>query len=250
MPKTFVTVTTPSGSCEAYLSAPDTAGPFAPVLFYMDGVGYRPTVHAMADRIADEGYVVLLPNLFYRDGPQGPIDVAHRMSQDNRATLIEQVMSLTPDKILSDAGAYLAFLAAQKNVIPGAKAGITGYCMGSSMAIRTAARYPARVAAIGGFHGGRLVTDAPDSPHRLLATVEAQMAFGHADKDAGMPPEAIAEFDKALAVRGLPYVSELYAGALHGFTMADLAVYNKAADTKHWDRLFAVFAAALQRPQN
>ena len=196
------------------------------------------------------GYVGLLPNLFYRDGPQGPIDVAQRMSQDNRPKLIEQVMSLTPQRVLSDAGAFLAFLAAQKNVIAGAKAGITGYCMGSSMAIRTAARYPSQVGAVAGFHGGRLVTDNPASPHRLLATVEAQLYFGHADQDAGMPPDAIAEFDKALAVRGLPFQAELYAGALHGFTMSDLPVYNKAAADKHWERLLALLGAALQRPQN
>ena len=250
MPKTFVTFATPDGTCEAYLSAPDGPGCFAPVLFYMDGVGYRPPVHAMADRIAAAGYVVLLPNLFYRDGPQGPIDIAQRMGPENRPKLIAQVMSLTPDKVLSDAGAFLGFLAAQNNVIPGAKAGITGYCMGSSMAVRTAARYPAQIGAAAGFHGGRLVTDDPASPHRLLATVTAELVFGHADQDAGMPPEAIAAFDEALAVRGLPYLSELYTGALHGFTMTDLAVYNKAADDKHWQRLLALFGAALQRPQN
>lgn len=241
-----VDIETSDGACDSYISHPNGAGPFPAVLFYMDGIGIRPVLREMADRLARSGYYVLLPNMFYRRGRASAVDVGDVLKPDNRAALMELVSSLTPERVVSDAGAFLEFLAAQKEVESGSRVGLTGYCMGGGMVMRTAARYSTRVASAASFHGGRLATASPDSPHHLVPRITAELYFGHADQDQSMTPEDIARLEGALQKAGSRYQAELYTGALHGFTMTDLPVYNKAACDRHWDRLLALFGRTLR----
>jgi carboxymethylenebutenolidase len=241
-----VDLKTPDGTCDSYISYPKGAGPFPAVLFYMDGIGIRPVLREMADRLAENGYYVLLPNMFYRAGRATPIVVAEVLRPENRAALMELVSSLTPERVVSDAGAFLEFLATQKEVRSGSPVGLTGYCMGGAMVVRTAAHYPERVASAASFHGGRLATALPDSPHHLVGRITAELYFGHADQDHGMTPQDIARLEDALQKAGSCYQAELYPGALHGFTMPDLPAYNKAACDQHWERLLALFGRTLK----
>jgi carboxymethylenebutenolidase len=241
-----IDIKTPDGVCDSYIACPNTGGPFAAVLFYMDGIGIRPVLREMADRLAASGYYVLLPNMFYRRGSATPIDVAEILKPENRASLMELVHSLTPERVVRDAGVFLDFLDAQREVASSMAVGLTGYCMGGGMVVRTAAHYPERIASAASFHGGRLATDAPDSPHRLVNRITAELYFGHADQDAGMTAEDIARLDEALRQSGSRHRTELYTGALHGFTMPDLPVYSKAACDQHWDRLLALYARTLK----
>jgi len=241
-----IDIKTPDGLCDSYIACPNTSGPFAAVLFYMDGIGIRPVLREMADRLAANGYYVLLPNMFYRRGRAEPVDVAEILSPKNRASLMDLVHSLTPERVVRDANVFLDFLAAQREVAGSTPVGLTGYCMGGGMVVRTAAHYPERVASAASFHGGRLATDAPDSPHRLVNRITAKLYFAHADQDAGMTAEDIARLDEALRKAGSRSRTELYSGALHGFTMPDLPVYNKAACDQHWDRLLSLFASTLK----
>jgi carboxymethylenebutenolidase len=241
-----IDIKTPDGVCDSYISCPNAGGPFAAVLFYMDGIGIRPVLREMADRLAANGFYVLLPNMFYRSGRAAPVDVAEVLKPENRASLMDLVKSLTPERVLRDAGVFLDFLGAQKEVTPGGRVGLTGYCMGGGMVMRTAAHYPERVASAASFHGGRLATDAPDSPHRLVNRITAELYLGHADQDASMTAEDIVRLDEALQKAGARYRAELYTGALHGFTMPDLPVYSKAACDQHWDRLLALYGRTLK----
>jgi carboxymethylenebutenolidase len=241
-----VDIKTPDGTCDGYMSCPEGKGPFPAVLFYMDGIGIRPVLYEMADRLAKNGYYVLPPNMFYRGGRAPPIVVAEVLKPENRAALMERVSSLTPERVTSDAGAFLEFLGAQREVKSGSPVGLTGYCMGGVMVMRTAAHYPARVASAATFHAGRLATDSPESPHHLVGRITAEFYFGHADQDHGMTPQDIARLEQALQKAGSRYQSELYTGALHGFTMPDLPAYNKAACDQHWDRLLTLFGRTLK----
>jgi carboxymethylenebutenolidase len=148
---------------------------------------------------------------------------------------------LTPDAISRDGEAYLDFLSTAAT----GPVGITGYCMGARVGWRIAAAYPNRVNALGGFHGGGLVTDAPESPHRSAEKLEAEVYFGHADQDANMSPEQIATLNAALDQAGVKYRAEVYEGALHGYTMSDTAVYNEAACERHFSELFALLDRTL-----
>src|SRR5215475_11535054 len=69
-----VSIRTRDGECPAHVFTPAGAGPWPAVIFYMDGPGIRPTLFAMGQRLADAGYVVLVPDMFYRAGPHEPLD--------------------------------------------------------------------------------------------------------------------------------------------------------------------------------
>jgi carboxymethylenebutenolidase len=246
MPGSTVDVPTPDGVADAYLAKPDGDGPYPGVLFIIDAIGLRPRIEEMADRIAEHGYTVLAPNVFYRAGRAPVAPLPDFTDPDSRASFMQIVRplmeQLTPEAIASDGGAYLDYLA---QVAPGPVA-ITGYCMGGRVGWRIAAAYPDRVAALAGFHTGGLVTDEPDSPHLSADDIEAELYFGHADQDQNMTPEQIATLEQALSEAGASYRSELYEGAMHGYTMSDTAVYDEAATERHFSELLALLDRALE----
>lgn len=245
----MVDVPTGDGVAQAYLAEPGDGGAHPAVLLYMDAYGLRPQVERMAERIASEGYVVLAPNVFYRD-VQAPLASEEVLrSPEARGELMgslrEYMAKLTPEAVERDARAYLDFLAARDDVTDG-PVGITGYCMGGRLTILTAGAVPERVAAAASFHAGNLATDAPESPHRLADRIRAEVYVAHADRDRSMPPEQMKRLDAALGAAGVTHRCEVYAGALHGFTMADLDVYDEVADERHWRELLGLLARTLR----
>jgi carboxymethylenebutenolidase len=245
MQGTIVDVKTADGVADAYLTRPDGDGEYPGVLFVIDAFGLRPRIEEMADRIAGQGYVVLAPNALYRSGRAPVLPMPDFTDPDNRAGFMQAIRpvieQLTPDAVSRDGQAYLDFLS---NEAKGA-VGITGYCMGARIGWRIATAYPDRVRALGGFHGGGLATDAPESPHRSAGQLEAEVYFGHADQDANMNPEQIATLNDALEQAGVRYRAEVYEGALHGYTMSDTAVYDEAASERHFTELFALLGRTL-----
>jgi carboxymethylenebutenolidase len=239
-------IETPDGTAEAYLSgSPGDPG----VLFYVDAIGLRPRIEQMVDRIASWGYVVLAPHVFYRDGtaaelaPDGDLREPGARDAFFAGGVMDRVGALTPDKAARDAEAWLAALQAEAGAGP---VGTTGYCMGARLAVRLAGQFPGTVAAVGGFHGAGLVADDPASPHHAIAASTAAYAFGHADQDRSMPEEAVAALGRALTDAGRPHLNEIYAGAAHGYSMADTSVYDEAAAERHFDSLRSLLDRTLQ----
>ena len=218
---TFVDISTADGTADAYFTHPDDGAQHPGVLLYMDAFGLRPHLNAMADRLAAAGYAVLVPNVFYRHGRTPVVDLPEFIDPGERPEIFEKILpvlqSLTPDQIRRDADAYLGHLAESAQVTDG-PVGITGYCMGAALALRTAASRPDRVAAAAGFHGGGLATDSEDSPHTVAGQVRAELYFGHADQDHALPPEQIERLDKVLTEAGVQFRAEVYSGAPHGYT--------------------------------
>jgi carboxymethylenebutenolidase len=163
----------------------------------------------------------------------------------NRAGFMQAIRplaeQLTPEATARDGAAYLDFLA---GIAPGPVA-ITGYCMGGRVGWRIAAAHPDRILALASFHGGGLVTDAPDSPHRSADAIKAELYFGHADHDPSMSAEQVAELDRALDQAGVRYRTEVYEGAMHGYTMSDTAAYDEVACERHFTELFALLARTV-----
>jgi len=240
---TTIEIEAPDGIAEAYLTGtPGDPG----VLFYIDAIGLRPRIEEMADRIAGWGYVVLAPNVFYRSGRAADLrPTADLRVEENRSAFFETAMgrvaAYTPDLSDPDASAWVGALAERAS----GPIGVTGYCMGARLAVRTACLHPEVVVACGGFHGGGLASEKPTSPHLLLGSARAEFVFGHADHDGSMPPEAVERLGQALAEAGLTASNEVYP-AMHGYTMSDGARYDEVATDRHFAALEALLARTLR----
>ena len=236
-----VEIKTEDGVADGYLTRPpEDDGRRPGVLFLIDAFGLRPQIEQMANRISQQGFVVLAPNVFYRHGRAPVLPMPDLEDPAGRAPFMEKLrpmmQELTPEVIASDSRGYLDFLAG----VARAPFAITGYCMGARLGWRIATARPDRVKALAGFHGGGLVTDDEDSPHRSAGELTAEVYLGHADNDRSMTPENIATLEHALGEAEVTYRSEVYAGAAHGYTMADTSMYDEGAAERHFDALFAL----------
>jgi carboxymethylenebutenolidase len=229
------------GSASGFLYS-DGRAPKRGVLFLTDAGGIRSALREAAARIAEQGYTVLLPNVFFRVGDPPfftpPLDFNN---PEVRATFGKLAGSLPASAMEQDGGRYVDFLASQpetasKSVV------VVGHCMTGAMAVRTAAARPEKVGAAASFHGGRLVTDSPESPHLLLPRIKSRLYFGHAIKDASMPPEAIDKLGAALAQWRGRYENEVYEGAFHGWTTKDSRIYNEAQAERAFAKLMELAA--------
>jgi carboxymethylenebutenolidase len=239
-------ITTPDGTCPSYVYRPTGTGPWPAVLVFMDGLGIRPAMLEVGERLASHGYFVLLPDLFYRSGPYEPMD-PHAVFTDpeKRKILMEKFFAhATPANIMRDTGAFLAYLAAQPDVKPGG-IGTTGYCMGGLMSLTAAGTYPDRIAATASYHGGRLATDAPDSPHLLAPKIKSRVYVAGAIEDGSFPDDMKARLEDALTKAGVDHKIETYQ-AKHGWVFRDTPVYDAAAGERHWQTMVELFDATLK----
>ncbi|MBV9593333.1 MAG: dienelactone hydrolase family protein [Actinobacteria bacterium] len=242
-----LSIRTADGQCPAYVCTPDAAGSAPAVIFYMDGLGMRPTIVTMAQRLANLGYVVLAPDLFYRAGPYDPLNPREVFASGNPMAIIGELFSSTDTaKAAADTAAFLAYLDSRDDVT-GTRIGTTGYCMGGGISLTVAGVYPDRVAAAASFHGGNLVIDSELSPHRHADRITGRVYVAGADHDRGYPPEMAAELEQILTAADVPHRCEIYPDALHGFTMTDFPVYDEAAAERHWRELESLLAASLPR---
>ena len=242
MTRMHVEIRTDEGICPASIFRPSGgAGPWPGVIFYMDGPGIRPVLFEMAQRLADEGFLVLLPDLFYRAGPYEPVDAKTLFSDPaKRAAHARYFNSTDKTKAANDTRAFLDFLDAEGD-LAGDKLGVVGYCTGGGMALTAAARYPERVAAAASFHGASLATDADDSPHKLASRIKAKVLVAGADNVPSFPPDQAALLASAFKDAGVDHRVEIWQGAAHGWTMRDFAIFNEAAAERHFRELVALF---------
>jgi carboxymethylenebutenolidase len=235
----------PTVATETYLYRPDDVGEFPGIVFLTDIWGIRPANIGMAKRLADKGFAVLLPNVLHRYSRITPDGFEPADEKEVPKTLQMLFAALTPANMESDGKAYVDFLQAQKGVKPG-KIGIVGHCFTGQMALRTAAAVPDRIAAAASFHGGFLVTDKPDSPHRLLPRIKARLYFGHAVEDSSATPEQVAILEQALRDWRGAFQSETYEGARHGWTVPGRNVYNELQAERAFEKEVELFEATLE----
>jgi carboxymethylenebutenolidase len=239
-----VTIQAADGACKAYVLTPAGAGPWPGVIFFMDAFGIRPGMIQMATHLASKGYVVLLPDLFYRHGAYGPLVPADVLKGDIRAIIGPLMGSTDNHKAAEDSKAFIAYLDSRPDVAKG-KIGTVGFCMGGGMAITAAAYYPSRVGAAVSFHGGNLATDQATSPHLQLNKIQGELYVAVADHDQGYPPEMGERFEAALKDAGVKYRAEFYTDKLHGWMKPDLPVYDAEAAEHGWNALLELYGRTL-----
>ncbi len=246
MSKREISIETGEGTATAGLFSPDGASTTAAsqpgVILYMDIFGPRPALDGMAQRLADHGYLVLVPDLFYRFGAY-EFDPATAFSDPATKERMMSMMKETPYEVTErDTKAFIAALT--ENGATGS-IGTTGYCMGGGHALTAAAGYPDRVAAAASFHGGRLATDAGNSPHRRAGEMKAAVYIGTAGIDNSCPPEQSALLAQSLRENEVPYILENYVGMAHGWAVPDHGVFDENGAERHWKRLVTFFAENL-----
>ncbi len=223
---TQIDIRTGDGVSRAEVFRPAGTGPWPGVLMFHDGLGMRPAMHALAASIANAGFDVLLPDLFHRMAPYESPDPAALFSDPEvRAAWWTKAQANTAAAILGDVKAYIAR-------IPGRRVNATGYCMGGRLALCAAGMYPSSFAAVAAYHPGNLVTDAPDSPHRLFDKITARVYIGAATDDATFSPEHQAEVMAALGRGRSKHVLEVYP-AKHGWVPTDLPVHDASCAARH-----------------
>jgi carboxymethylenebutenolidase len=247
-----VEVKTPDGTADAAFIHPDS-GSHPGILVWTDAFGLRPSMRGIARRLAAAGYSVVVPNPFYRVA-RDPFSDASHFDFKNQAemTKLRSLMgSVTaPGNAERDAAAYVSFLDSRREVDRGKKIGTQGYCMGGPLVLRTAAALADRVGAGASFHGGGLVTDKPDSPHLLAPKIKARLLVAIAANDDAKQPDAKDKLKEAFAAARVPAEVEVYP-AQHGWCVPDMplregaAIYNEAQAERAWERLLALYKAAL-----
>ena len=245
MSRSEVSIKTSDGVCPASVFMPEgEEGPWPAVIFFMDGLAIRPTLWEMGQRLADNGYLVLMPDLYYREGPYEPMVPAEVWtSEEKRATLMKMIGSLTLERKIADAGAFIGFLSLSPKV-KGGRIGTVGYCMGGNYALTAAGAYPDRFAAIASFHGGGLATDSPDSPHHFVKGITGRVYVAGAIEDAHFDDTQKERLEAALTEAGVDHLIETYP-AHHGFAVPDVPSFNAEAAERHWENLFKLLKETL-----
>jgi carboxymethylenebutenolidase len=250
--ETKVEVKTPDGTCDAAFIHP-AAGSHAAVIIWPDAFGLRPAMRDMAKRLAADAYTVLVPNPFYRvtRAPGIKMEGFSFQNAENMAELRKLMGGIAASGAAErDAQAFIAWLDTQKQVDRSKKIGVQGYCMGGALTFRTAAAVPDRVGAGASFHGGGLVTQAPDSPHAMIPKMKARMYVAVASNDDARQPDAKDALKKAFADAKVPGEVEVYKG-LHGWCVPDMPaeagkpIYEKGDAERAWSKLLALYKSAL-----
>jgi len=245
MAQRSVKIDTVDGTCPAALSIPDGEGPWPAVIMFADAGGMRDTIRQMGERLSGLGYVVLVPDFYYRNGPYEPVDM--RTAFQNKETG-ERIMSMmrgyTADMVVRDAEAFVDYL----RTVPEKKSGgvgTTGYCMGGRLSLITAANLGEAIAASASFHGGNIAKeDDPDSPHHKAAAIKATVYVAGAIEDQSFPDEQKDLLEKDLTEAGVAHTIETYP-AHHGFAVPDNASYDEAAAERHWQAMENLFGSVL-----
>jgi carboxymethylenebutenolidase len=246
MSRDEIEIKTDDGTCPASVFRPVGKGPWPGVLMFMDGLGYRPAMFEIAEKIAERDYIVLLPDLFYRVGPYEPADPKKLFSDEAlRGEWFKKMRTaVDQQKTMGDTRAFLDCLTAQPDIIS-PLVGTVGYCMGAGFSLSAAGFYPEHVAACAGFHPGGIATEDPTSPHLLAPKMKARIYIGGATDDATFPDEMKKRLDDALTDAHLAHIVATYP-ARHGWVPSDTPVHDPEQTERHYQALFSLFDQTLK----
>ena len=243
--ETDVSIETPDGTADAYFAHP-SKGAHAAVLIWPDIVGLRPAFKMMAKRLAGDGYAALVINPYYRQVKGDLVEPGQTFRDPGvREKIVPYARALSQETNRTDTHAFVDWLDAQSAVDTSRKIGTTGYCMGGPMTMIAAAERPDRIGAGASFHGGRLNTDKPDSPHLLIPKMSASYLIAIAENDDERNPTSKDILREAFAAANRPAEIEVYEGTKHGWCPPDSAVYDETMANKAWDRTLVLFKTVL-----
>ena len=238
-----IDIPTADGAMNSFVVHPDEGGPFPVLLFYMDAPGKREELHDMARRLAAVGYLVVLPNLYYRCTRDWWLT---ERTEEKMAHMFGLMGTLNRASTECDTRAMLAFVDAHPQADV-KRIGALGYCMSGPFVVWAAAAFPDRLACIASIYGANMATDKPDSPHLVARQLRCESYFACAEIDKWASPADIQKLEAGLQASGAPYRIEWFPGAEHGFAFPQRPCYDKPSAERHWTRLFSLFSRRLGR---
>jgi len=231
MPSYNVDVTTADGAMDCFVAHPDGDGPFSPVIVYMDVPGIREELRDFARRLADDGFMGILPDLYYREG-KVRFDLSKGEEEFKR--MFAAGSQLTNAMILRDTQAMLDYLDGLESAR--AETGIVGYCMSGQFVISAAGTFPERIKATAALYGTRMVTAKDDSPHQLIGQMQGEAYLGFVVSEMTPRLEANAALTCTL---------ETHPGTEHGFCFPRRPQYDADAAEKVWAHMVQMYRRAL-----
>ncbi len=247
MQEALIDIATADGRMDTFITRPQEGGPYPAVVIYMDIWGLREELFEIARRIATTGYVCVVPNFYYREGPvrydtrnaQNKVVSVDRLEPQVRSVMLASLKAVSNAMVIADSGALLDFLAADTGVRAGPM-GAIGYCMGGRHVLCAATAFPDRFRAVACLHGTELTADRPDSPHLRLGVLGGELYCGFGEKDAHTPPEVVARMAQVLSTCSVTYRQEVHPGAGHGYALPDRDVYDSRAAARDWEVIHAM----------
>ncbi|MGH1493708.1 MAG: dienelactone hydrolase family protein [Acidimicrobiales bacterium] len=212
------------------------------VAMFHDGPGIREATHEFANKLAAEGFDVIVPDLYHRQGRLLGWELHERQADPS---IVDRIWALLES--LTDAGIQADIDAALEAVGVGHDEPLLtiGFCLGARAVARAMLRSPERFMAGAMWHPSYLVDDEPDSPHLTAAELQGPLFIGIGDADEMQPLASHTPFLDA--VRPLPRVEiAVYPGADHGYTWDGWPNYNEAAATASFASTVSLFKRASQ----
>ncbi|MEZ5681401.1 MAG: dienelactone hydrolase family protein [Erythrobacter sp.] len=237
-----VTFATPDGTMDGEFFHPAT-GKHPGVILWPDIAGIRPAKRQMAERLAMAGHAVLLANPYYRDvAGQQFADFADFAGNGGWGKVTPWRSKFTTATKQVDARACAEWLMTRDEVDTGRGIGAQGYCMTGSFALLAPAA-DSRIHAGGSFHGGGLVGEGADSPHRNLRE-DAHYLVAIAQNDDAKAPADKTTLREASDAAGTTAEIEVYP-ADHGWCVPDSPSYDEMQAERAWSRLLALYREVL-----
>lgn len=232
----LVQLNTADGKMEAFEAKPREGEGYPGIVVLMEAFGLNDHIKKVTERIAQEGYVAIAPDLYHRE--------SERIVPYNDLQKAIGIMNRLQDaKVMDDVGAAIAYLKAQNNVRPGA-IGVTGFCMGGRFTYLSAAHHSKDVKAAVAFYGGGIPMGKP-SPLSRTGEISCPILLFFGGKDPLIPHEHVAEINKALTANNVNFQTKIYPEATHGFFCDDRASYHEVAAKDAWEKLKSFFAQHL-----
>lgn len=233
------------GRADVFIVRPETERRWPVIVFYMDAPGIRAELCEMARRLAGHGYMVVLPNLFYRQG------VNLRLSADaNVAGSAEQsrmfalMNGISVDAVMADTAALLKALPEAEYADTG-RMGALGFCMSGRFAMAALHRWPGEMRAAASIYGTEVITGKPDSPHILAAQATGRLYVAIAEHDMYAPASEAEPLRTLFSGAAVDAEVEVVPGVDHGFCFPERSSYDEAAAERVWGKLVALFESSL-----
>jgi carboxymethylenebutenolidase len=235
---TTIRLRTGEGEMKCHQAQPRGQGKFPAVIVIMEAFGLNDHIKDVTERIAAEGYVAVAPDLYYRESPNV---VGYNQLQE----AIGLMQRLDADKVVVDLQSVITHLKTQTFVI-GDRIGITGFCMGGTIAFMSACKFPTDIKAAVPFYGGSIANDAPTAPLNAAGDLQAPILCFFGEKDPYIPLSQVKKIEDRLRTLGKSFEVKVYANADHGFFCDERASYHPEAAQDAWEKTKSWFAKYLQ----